>query len=112
MSFTEPITAKPETDTALEPKHPEVILIGAGVGAIYAYEMLKAEGVVCSITKVEKEYVIESPQPTIELVEQAHKLFHEFNPNLFRTKHQNGQKNKVNRSKNKASRKARKQNRR
>lgn len=92
----------------------EIILVGSGPAAMHAYHELLAQGHKVTIEQqmMSREYVISSREPSIELKKYASDVYYAWSPSKPDPKHHNGRYNKVNRKKNKASRKARKQNRR
>lgn len=92
----------------------EIILVGSGPAAMYAYHQLIAQGHKVTIEQqmMSREYVITAREPSIELMKSASEAYYGWSPSAPNSKHHNGRYNKVNRKKNKASRKARKQTRR
>lgn len=99
----------PQSNTAHE-----VILVGAGQPAMYAYRELIAQGYKVAIQQqpMSREWAITAREPDIELKKLATYHYYDWSPSKPKPKHHNGRYNKVNRNKNKASRKARKQTRR
>ena len=91
----------------------DIIIIGSGAAVRYAYARLIAEGhnVTIEQQSMSGKWLITAPNPDMQLIKTASLYYHEWRPSMPKPKHRNGQYNQVNRKKNKASRKARKQNR-
>jgi hypothetical protein len=92
-----------------------VVLVGAGKAALHAYHKLIEDGYQVVIEKNpfdRHESRIMANEPAIGLMKLASHYYHDWKPNIAKPKHHNGRYNPVNRNKNKAARKARKQNRR
>ena len=94
----------------------EIILVGAGRAVIHAYNKLIEDGYHVIIEKNpfdrnEIRIMASASEPPIGLTKLATHYYHEWTPKTAKPKHHNGRYNQVNRNKNKASRKARKQNR-
>jgi hypothetical protein len=91
----------------------EVILVGACQPAMHAYRELMAQGHKVTIEQqTTQEWRITAREADIELKKLASYHYYDWSPSKPKPKHHNGRYNQVNRKKNKASRKARKQNRR
>ncbi|MFO0359262.1 MAG: hypothetical protein ACK50N_02080 [Flavobacteriales bacterium] len=91
----------------------EVVLVGAAQPAMHAYHELLAQGHKVTIEqRTKQEWAITGRECDLSLKKLASFHYHDWSPSKPKPKHHNGRYNKVNRSKNRASREARKQNRR
>ena len=94
--------------------HPHVILVGAHAPTLHAYKLLKEEGINVRFEQqpMSSEWQIRSKEIDMPTLKAAEMYYHSWSPSTPKPKHHNAKYNHVNRNKNKASRKARKQTRR